>query len=152
MFPRIALVCLLAAVPLATPSRAAGQQEEKPKVPKDSVLVSVTGCLKGRALRASDVRQTDTTSGVNIVSHTFRLNGKKDVMSVIKENDGGRIEVTGLIKKSSLMEPGMKFKGGRIRIGGGTNGGAASSMPDPAENVVVLDVSTVQALPGSCGS
>jgi hypothetical protein len=152
MFPRIALVSLLAAVPLvAVSSRVAGQQEEKPKVPKDSVLVVVTGCVKGRALRSSDVRQTDTTSGVNVRNQTFRLSGKKDVMSTVKENDGGRVEVTGLIKKSALIEPGMKFKGGRIRIGGGTSGGAGSSLPDPAENVVVLDVSAVQALPGSCG-
>jgi hypothetical protein len=55
-----------------------------------------------------------------------------------------------LIRKSSLMEPGMKFKGGRIRIGGGSTGGTASSLPDPAQDVVVLDVSNVQALGGSC--
>src|SRR6476660_8905895 len=103
MFPRIALVCLrlVAAVPLvAVSSPVAGQQEEKPKVPKDSVLVVVTGCVKGRALRSSDVRQTDTTGVVNVRNQTFRLSGKKDVMSTVKENDGGRVEVTGLIKKS----------------------------------------------------
>ena len=57
MVVKIALACLLAAAPLAA------QQEEKPKVPKDSVLVTVTGCLKGRVLKAADVRQPDTTSG-----------------------------------------------------------------------------------------
>jgi hypothetical protein len=144
MVPRIALACLLAAVPLAA------QEQEKPKIPKDSIQVVIDGCIKGRVLRAADVRQTDTTTGVNVTSSTFRLAGKKDVMSAVKDNDGSRVEVTGLIKKSALTEPGMKFKGGRIRIGGGTNGGTASSLPDPAENVVVLDVSNVQALGGSC--
>ena len=60
MFVRVVLACVLAAAPIAA------QQEEKPKVPKDSVLVSVTSCLKGRVVRAEDVRQPDTTSGLVI--------------------------------------------------------------------------------------
>jgi hypothetical protein len=145
MVTRLALACLLAVTPLVA------QQEERPKVPKDSVLVVVTGCLKGRVLRAADVRQPDTTSGVNVRNHSFRLAGKKDVMKAVKDDDGQRVEVTGLIKKSALIEPGMKFKGGRIMVGGGTSGGAGGSLPDPAENVVVLDATVVLALGGSCG-
>ena len=145
MVPRIVFACLLAAVPLAA------QQEEKPKVPKDSLLVTVTGCLKGRVIRAEDVRQPDTTSGMTVRNHSFRLAGKKDVMEEVKENDGKRVEISGLIKKSALIESGMKFKGGRVVIGGGSPT-STSSMPDPAENVVVLDAATVQSLGGSCGS
>jgi hypothetical protein len=143
MLARIALACVLASVPLLA------QQEEKPKVPKDSVMAVITGCIKGRVIRAADVRQTDTTSGVNITGHTFRISGKKDVMSVVKEKDGERVEMTGLIKKSSLIEPGMKFKGGRIMVGGGTSGGT-SQLPSPADNVVVIDALTVTGLAGSC--
>lgn len=145
MIPRIVFACLLAAVPLAA------QQEEKPKVPKDSLLVTVTGCLKGRVIRAEDVRQPDTTSGMTVRNHSFRLAGKKDVMEEVKENDGKRVEISGLIKKSALIESGMKFKGGRVVIGGGSPT-SQSTMPDPAENVVVLDAATVQSLGGSCGS
>lgn len=146
MFLKAALACLLAAVPLAAPLA----QEERPKVPKDSLLVVITGCIKGRVIRAADVRQTDTTSGVTIRSTTFRLAGKKDVMSLVKEQDGQRAEVTGLIKKSALIEPGMKFKGGRVVIGGGSSAGSTSSMPSPADNVLVLDALAVQGLGGSC--
>ena len=146
MVVRIALACLLAAVPLAA------QQEERPKVPKDSLLVTITGCLKGRVLRAADVRQDDTTSGVVIRNHSFRVAGKKDAMMAVKENDGRRVEVAGLIRKSSLMEPGVKFKGGRVVICGGTMASGSSNLPDPAENVLVLDAWTVQALGGSCGA
>jgi hypothetical protein len=145
MVVKAALICLLAAAPFTA------QQEERPKVPKDSLLVVITGCIKGRVIRAADVRQTDTTSGYNIRSTTFRLAGKKDVMQSVKEQDGQRAEVTGLVKKSSLIEPGIKFKGGRVMIGGGTNG-TASSMPSPAENVLVLDAMAVQGLGGSCSS
>jgi hypothetical protein len=149
MIVRVALACLLAATPFALPG---GQQEERPKVPKDSLLVTVTGCLKGRVVRAEDVRQPDTTSGMTVRNHSFRVAGKKDVMSAVKENNGQRVEISGLIKKSSLIEPGVRFKGGRVVIGGGSPGGSTSTLPDPADNVVVLDAVTVQALGGSCDS
>jgi len=145
MLVRVTLACILATAPLA-----AGQQEEgKPKVPKDSVMAVVTGCIKGRVIHGADVRQTDTTSGVNITGHTFRIAGKKDVMAVVKEKDGERVEMTGLIKKSALIEPGMRFKGGRIVVGGGASGGTGA-LPSPAENVVVIDALTVTAVGGSC--
>jgi len=147
MLARVTLACVLAAVPLI----AQQQEEGKPKVPKDSVLAVITGCIKGRVIRASDVRQTDTTSGVNITGHTFRISGKKDVMTIVKEKDGERVEMTGLIKKSSLIEPGMRFKGGRIVVGGGSSGGTGA-LPSPADNVVVIDALTVGPAPGSCES
>ena len=101
----------------------AAQQEERPKVPKDSVEVTVTGCIKGRVLSASNVRQTDTQSGPPIRQSSFRLSGKKDEMNDVKKNDGQRVEITGLIKKSALTEAGMKFKGGRVVVGGGSMDG-----------------------------
>jgi hypothetical protein len=146
MVVKTALAVLVAASPLLL------QQEERPKVPKDSLLVTVTGCLKGRVLKAADVRQEDTTSGPIVRGHSFRIAGKKDVMKIVKEDDGQRVEVTGLIRKSALMEPGVKFKGGRVVVGGGTMASGSSSLPDPSENVLVLDAWTVQALGGSCGS
>ena len=149
MFRRIVLVGLLAAFPLAARGQEV-QQEERIKVPKDSILVVVTGCVKGRVIRSADVRQTDTTSGFNVRATTFRLAGKKEVMATLKEQDGQHAEITGLIKKSSLIEPGVKFKGGRIMVGGGTTGAASGSMPSPAENVIVLDAMSVQGLGGSC--
>ena len=94
MVTRLAIAFLLAATPLAA------QQEERPKVPKDSLLVTVTGCLKGRVLKAADVRREDTASGPVIRNHAFRIAGKKDVMKLVKEDDGQRVEMTGLIRKS----------------------------------------------------
>jgi hypothetical protein len=145
MLARLTLVVALAAAPLM-----AQQEGERPKVPKDSLLVNVIGCVKGRVIRAEDVRQPDTTSGIAIRNHTFRLAGKKNVMNLVKEVNGQRAEISGLIKKSALMEQGMRFKGGRIVIGGGSPT-STSSMPSPAENVVVLDAVTVTPLGGSCG-
>lgn len=147
MFVKIALACLVAAAPFLP---GLPGQEERPKVPKDSLMVVITGCIKGRVIRAADVRQVDTTSGPTIRSTTFRLAGKKDVMKLVKEQDGQRAEVTGLIKKSALIEPGIKFKGGRVVIGGGSGGSRPGSMPSPADNVLVLDALAVQGLGGAC--
>ncbi len=146
MFARISLAMAIAATAVLP---IAAQQEEHKKIPKDSVEVTVTGCLKGRVLSASDVRQTDVESGPRVRQNAFRLAGPKDLMKQVKDNDGQRVEITGLIKKSALIEPGMKFKGGRIVVGG--TGGGPGTIPDPADNTVVMDVSAVQAIGGSCG-
>ena len=151
MLVRTALALFLAAAPLA-PAVAQDQEVGSVKVPKDSLLVVITGCIKGRVIRSADVRQVDTTSGYNVRGTTFRLAGKKDVMNAVKEEDGREAEVTGLIKKSALIEPGIKFKGGRVVIGGGSSPGTTGSLPSPAENVLVLDALTVRRIGGSCSS
>ena len=94
MVVKIALACLLAVAPLAA------QQEERPKVPKDSLLVTVVGCLKGRVLKASDVRQEDTTSGPIVRGHAFRI-ASKGVTKLVKRQAARRDRR--LIRKSSLV-------------------------------------------------
>jgi hypothetical protein len=152
---RFVPVFLIAAAVMATPALAQEQNQEegKPKVPKDSLQVVVLGCLKGRVLKAADVRQPDVQSGPTIRNTAFRLAGNKERMKEVKENDGQRVQISGLIKKSALQESGMKFKGGRIAVGGGpTASGTTGRPPDPAENVLVMDVLTVEGLGGTCGS
>jgi hypothetical protein len=148
MLARLLCAALLASTPLLAQQP---QEEGKPKIPKDSLLATITGCLKGHVIRADDVKQADTTSGVEIRAKSFRVAGKKDVMAVVKEDDGYRVEMTGIIKKSALIEPGVKFKGGRVIVGGGSSGGTGT-LPSPAENVVVIDALTVVRVGGSCGS
>jgi hypothetical protein len=144
------LVASLASLALASATVVAqnGQEEGRRKVPKDSVEVTVTGCLKGRALQVSDARRTDVQSGPPIRQRSVRLAGKKDVMQEIKCDDGHFVELLGLMKKADLVEPGMRFKGGRVVIGGGT--GSPGAIPSPVENVAVLDVSSVQTRGGDC--
>lgn len=146
MLTKLVLAFVVAAAPLRPQA-----PQEHPKVPKDSVFVVVTGCLKGRIIRATDVRQDDTTAGPVVRGKSFRLAGKKDAMKAVKDSDGYVVQVTGLIKKSALIEPGMKIFGGRVAIGGASNGTAPSSaIPDPVENVLVMDVMNVQAVGGTC--
>jgi hypothetical protein len=123
--------------------------QERPRVPKDSLEVVVIGCLKGRVLAASDVRQTDVQSGVDIRSRSFRLAGKKDVMNEVKRQNDHLVEVTGLIKRSALDDPGVKI-GKRITIGGGAPSAGSGKIPSAAANVVVMDVSSVRLRASSC--
>jgi hypothetical protein len=130
---------------------ASQEGQERPPTPKDSIELTVIGCLKGRVLAASDVRQTDVQSGPIVRSRSFRLAAKKDVMKDIKSHDKHLVEVTGLIKKSAVAEPGLKIGGTRIVVGGGSRTGGPNTIPDPADNIVVMDVSSVRMREASCG-
>jgi len=132
----------------ATVLAQSGQEEGRRKVPKDSVEVTVTGCLKGRVLQISEAKRTDVQSGPPIRQRSVRLAGKKDVMKDVKADDGHFVELIGLMKKADLMESGMRFKGGRVVIGGGT--GSPGSIPSPVENVAVFDVGSVTTVGGDC--
>ena len=127
-------------------------KQEKPRVPKDSIELVVTGCLKGRVLAVSDVRQEDTQSGPIVKARSFRVAGKKDIMKDIKEHDGHLVDVTGIVKKSSLVEPGIKVGKG-VTIGGGPPvAGSGGHTPLPTEYIPVLDVESVRMRASSCGS
>jgi hypothetical protein len=144
------LVASFASIALASATLAAhsGQEEGRRKVPKDSVEVTISGCLKGRVLQVSEAKRTDVQSGPPIRQRAVRLAGKKDVMKDVKADDGHFVEIIGLMKKADLVEPGVRFKGGRVVIGGGT--GAPGAIPSPVENVAVLDVSSVTTVGGDC--
>jgi hypothetical protein len=124
--------------------------QEKPRVPKDSLMLVVTGCLKGRVLAVSDVRQEDTQSGPIVRAKSFRVAAKGEVMDDIKSHDRHLVEVTGLVKKSALIEPGMKI-GKRITIGGGSPTAGTGGRPAPPEGLPVLDVWSVRARAVECG-
>src|SRR3954467_4826069 len=146
----ITLALLLVSLTIAAPQETTKQ--EKPKVPKDSIELVVSGCLKGRVLAVSDVRQEDTQSGPIVKSKSFRVAGKKDVMKDVKEHDGHLVDVTGIVKKSSLIEPGVRV-GKNVTIGGGPPvAGSGSATPIPNEYIPVLDAESVRLRAKSCSS
>lgn len=137
---------------LALMSSPQENQQEHPKVPKDSIMLVVTGCLKGRVLAVSDVRQEDTQSGPIVKAKSFRVAGKKDIMKDVKEHDGHLVDVTGIVKKSALIEPGIKV-GKSVTIGGGPPvAGSGGARPIPNEYIPVLDAESVRMRATNCGS
>jgi hypothetical protein len=139
------LAAMLVALSLAAPQET---PQEKPKVPKDSVELTVIGCLKGRVLRTVENRQVDVESSPYVGARSFHLASKKPVTEQIKKEQGHLVEVTGLVKRSSLDDKGVTV--GRVAMGGGSPVAGTRSMPNPADNVIVMDVSSVRMRASSC--
>jgi hypothetical protein len=133
---------------LASPQEIPSQ--DKPRVPNDSIELILTGCLKGRVLAVSDVRSTDVQRSADVRARTFRLAGKGDVMKDVKREDHHLVEVTGIVKRSSLTDPGVKVGRG-IVVSGGRPVAGAGSIPSPAESVPILDVESLRLRSTSCG-
>lgn len=146
MIAPLLLAALLGGVPAQETSGG------KPKVPKDSIELTVTGCLKGRVLAVSDVRRPDTESGPPVRARSFRLAGKGDVMDDVKSHDRHLVDVTGLVRKSALIEPGVKI-GRHITLGGGAPvaGSGGGSRPAPPEMIPVMDVWSIRMRSAGCG-
>ena len=124
--------------------------QEHPKVPKDSIELTITGCLAGRVLAVSDVRRPDTESGPPVRAKSFRLAAKGDLMDDVKREDHHLVEVTGVVRKSALVEPGVRI-GKRITMGGGNPvAGSAGARPAPPEMIPVMDVWSVRLRSTSC--
>ena len=122
--------------------------QEKPKVPEDSVELTVVGCLKGRVLSTVLQREPDVQRGPNVGERTFRLNGKKDVMDEVKKRNRQLVEVVGLVKRSSLDDKGIKS--GRVAISGGSPVSGTGHIPTGVDNVAVMDVTSVRLRETSC--
>jgi hypothetical protein len=125
---------------------------DRPKVPKDSIELSITGCLTGRVLAVSDVRRPDMESGPPVRAKSFRLAAKGDLKDDVKREDHHLVDVTGLVRKSALIEPGVKI-GRRITMGGGSPvAGSSGDRPAPPEMIPVMDVWSVRQRSTSCGA
>jgi hypothetical protein len=147
----LAIILLLAAFQEQQP-----QQPQEPKpVPKGSVEVVTTGCVKGKALAALGPRETGVSHGPDVRGRTFRLNGPKDVMKDVKRNDGHLVEVVGLVRSSDLQQNGLSGRFGGMRVGVGSPSGtspmgSSNAAPSPAANVVIMDISSIHPLADSC--
>ncbi len=140
-------IALAVVLGLAAPQET---KKEKPRVPKDSIELVVTGCLSGRVLAISDVRQTDVESGPDIRARSLRVAGKKEVMKDVKRENHHLVEVTGIVRKADLAEPGVKIGKGIVISGGRPMAGSPGARPAPTEFIPVIDVQSVRLRSTSC--
>lgn len=134
---------------LFTLTLTAQVDQEKPRVPDDSVELTVVGCLKGRAFTTVPPGEADVQRGPNVGRRTFRLAGKKDVMDEVKKLDRRLVEIVGIVKRSGLDDKGVKV-GGVAISGGPPVAGSGSGAPTGVDNVPVMDVSSVRQRAASC--
>ena len=125
------------------------EPQDKPRVPEDSVELTVVGCLKGRAFSTVPQREADVQRGPNVGQRTFRLAGKREVMDEVKKLDRRLVEVIGIVKRSSLDDKGVRV-GGVAISGGSPVARSGSGVPNGAENVAVMDVTSVRQRAASC--
>jgi hypothetical protein len=122
--------------------------QEKSRVPDDSVELTVVGCLKGRAFTTVTRRDVDVERGPYVGERTFRLNGKREVMDEVKRRNRQLVEVIGVVKRSALDDKGVTS--GRVSITGGSPVAGSGRVPTGADNVPVMDVTSVRPRAGSC--
>jgi len=138
----MAAIVMTLVLALMTPQET---KKEKPRVPEDSIELTVIGCLTGRALKTIDRRQTEVESSPYVGERTFRLAGKKDVMEDVKKHNGHLVEVVGIVRRADLDDKGVKI--GRATISGAPMDGR---VPGPAANVAVMDAESVRLRASSC--
>jgi hypothetical protein len=79
----------------------------------------------------------------------IRLEGDKKVLSDIKAHEASMVTITGLMKQSDVVQPGIGVAGGRIRITPVMPAGRSGAR-DPGPPTPVLDVESYQLLNASC--
>jgi hypothetical protein len=79
----------------------------------------------------------------------IRLEGHKTVLADIKKREGSMVELTGLMKQSDFVQPGIGLAGGRVRITPVMPAGRTTGR-DPGPPPPVLDVESYRLLNVSC--
>jgi len=127
-----------------------GTQERE--VPKDSVRLSIPGCVEGRTFIVMRRERPEPVDAEVQPGRRFRLNAKRDILKEMQTQKATMIEVTGLVRRSQVTQGGIPVAGGRVRIGGGApqapvGGGIGRS---PIYDEAVLDVESWRSLPDAC--
>lgn len=140
---------LLAAALVLSGGPAAAQ--EKP-APKDSTRLSVPGCAYDRLFIVDlspehEMPRTDLKPG-----RRLRLSGPKKLLGEIKARKGDMVELTGLVRKADLIEPGVGLAGGRVRIMPGRSPVDSTAGRDPGVSQTVIDVESWRLLNAKCPS
>jgi hypothetical protein len=127
-------------------------QESKP-IPNDSVEVEARGCLKGRVFTATVAPEDEgTRRGPDITGRNFRVSGKKDVMDLVKQHDGHRVAIVGIVRKAALADEGlgMKVGGTRVVIGAPSGDPARANQRAMAPSVPVMDLTALRFINDRC--
>ena len=123
--------------------------QEKP-VPKDSSRLTVPGCAYDRLFLVDsnpehEMPRTDLKPG-----RRLRLSGPKKLLEEIKVHQGDMVELTGIMRKSDLVEQGVGLAGGKVRIMPGRSPVGATGGPDSTITQAIIDVESWRLLNATC--
>jgi hypothetical protein len=150
-FARLVFVGVL--LPAAALAQNQTPEPETKKIPSDSVEIATTGCLKGRVFTATQPREDFMRRGPNVTGRSFRLNGPRTVIDVVKTHDGDLVEIIGLVRKIDLRDntPGARIGNTRVRVGAPRSGDPMRSAQQPiSEGLAVMDATSIRVLDDRC--
>jgi len=150
-FARLVFVGVL--LPAAVLAHNQTPEPETKKIPSDSVEIATTGCLKGRVFTATQPREDFMRRGPNVTGRSFRLNGPRAVIDVVKTHDGDLVEIIGLVRKLDLRDnaPGARIGNTRVRVGAPRSGDPMRSAQQPiSEGLAVMDATSIRVLDDRC--
>ena len=136
-----------ALIAVAASSSLLWAQQERP-VPKDSTRLSISGCAHGRVFTVGRDPNAETHAVELEEGMKVRLEGAKKVLNEIKAQEGSMVELSGLMKKSEVVQPGIGVAGGKIRITPVSPMGRNTY--DPGPQMPVIDVESYRLLNSSC--
>ena len=112
--------------------------------------LSISGCARGRVFTVDRNPEHEVAQAVPEYGRKLRLQGQKKLLDEIKANEKSMIEITGLIKQSDIVQPGIGLAGGRVRIAPAMPMGRGGADPGPQPPVV--DIESWRLLNASCPS
>lgn len=147
------VACLISSGGAASARQEQTEEDEKKK-DKESIELVVTGCLKGRALQAEEVRPAKEDDLTVIQARTFRVNGAREVMDEITKQNNRYVEAKGRVKRSALLAPGpgIDVGGARITVTPGMGNPSRAPQYNPNAGVLHIDVTAVRMVSESCST
>ncbi len=113
--------------------------------------MSISGCARGRVFTVDRDPTNEASREQLEYGMKLRLQGDKKLLDQIKANEKSMIEITGLMKQSEMVQPGVGLAGGRVRIAPAMPAGRGPAY-DPGPQPPVLDVESWRLLNASCPS
>jgi hypothetical protein len=119
---------------------------------KKGDAITISGCLRGSALEATDVGGSEDASAVT-QGMTFRLTGDKALLKEMKEKyDKKVVEVRGVLKSDLLPTSWAERTVGKTRISIGTpSTGSATADQETRRPVPQVEVKSYEGRDVSCG-
>jgi hypothetical protein len=111
--------------------------------------LSISGCARGRVFTVGRDPEHESSAFVMEEGLKIRLEGNKKVLDGIKAREGSMVEITGLMKQSDVVQPGVGLAGGRVRITPVMPNGRGVGR-DPGPPTPVIDVEAYRLLNASC--
>lgn len=114
--------------------------------------LSISGCARGRVFTVDRNPEHEVSTPTIEYGTRVRLEGPKKLLDEIKSRERSMVEITGLMKLSDTVQPGVGLAGGRVRIAPAMPMGRGGVGRDPGPQPPVIDIESWRLLNVSCPS